>query len=182
MLMAAARLTARRSSGTVAGMSWVECAGLLLLTVLAGCVSTEPFRDAERNTLPDSVAVMQTLPIDGVSQMVWFRGSDVGHPALILLHGGLGASEAALFHHCDADLELGRWVERSAASSTPTCRKERYLGLRCTDEASLVDFVQFWRGNAFSLAALHHESENVALDEWCTSFECRSTFCWGDST
>jgi proline iminopeptidase len=40
---------------------------------------------------------METIRLGGVEQSVWVRARDVQAPPLILLHGGPGASEAALF-------------------------------------------------------------------------------------
>jgi proline iminopeptidase len=64
---------------------------------------------------------METADIGGIEQSVWFRGIDRSNPALILLHGGPGASEAALFRHYDADLErrflVVYWDQRGAGRS-----------------------------------------------------------------
>lgn len=50
-----------------------------------------------------------------------FRGSDVDNPAVILLHGGPGVSETALFRHYNADLEhrflMVYWDQRGAGRS-----------------------------------------------------------------
>ena len=63
-----------------------------LVFFFVGCVHTAPFRDDLRNVKPESVATMENVNIGGVSQSIWFRGEDRGNPALILLHGGPGAS------------------------------------------------------------------------------------------
>jgi pimeloyl-ACP methyl ester carboxylesterase len=59
--------------------------------------------------------------IGGVEQRLWFRGVDSERPALILLHGGPSASEAALFRHFNADLEhaflVVYWEQRGAGRS-----------------------------------------------------------------
>ena len=75
--------------------------GLAIPVILAclGCVHTRPFRGAEGNILPGSIARMEMASIGGMEQSLWFRGEDRGNPALILLHGGPGTSESALFRH-----------------------------------------------------------------------------------
>ncbi len=78
----------------------------LCLALLARCtVSTPPFTDASGRVLAGSVARMEKIELGGVVQAVWFRGRAVGAPALVLLHGGPGTSETALFRHFDAALE-----------------------------------------------------------------------------
>jgi hypothetical protein len=76
-----------------------------MLGGLTGCIHTEPFRDHDGHILPGSVATMEMVPIGGTPQSLWIRGVDAGNPALILLHGGPGTSESALFRHYDALLE-----------------------------------------------------------------------------
>lgn len=64
---------------------------------------------------------METVTIGGVNQSVWFRGVSTANPALILLHGGPGASESALFRHYNAALEqrflVVYWEQRGAGRS-----------------------------------------------------------------
>lgn len=88
---------------------------------LAGCVHTEPFTGASGVPIPGSVATMESVDINGVPQRLWFRGVDTSAPALILLHGGPGASESALFRHYNAELErhflVVYWDQRGAGRS-----------------------------------------------------------------
>lgn len=104
---------------------WVAV-GLLLLTVAAAAaaacgIHTAPFRDAGGRTVPGSVAVMTDARIGGVGQRLWFRGLHTSDPAVVLLHGGPGASEAALFRAFNADLErrflMIYWEQRGAGRS-----------------------------------------------------------------
>lgn len=95
---------------------------LPLVVAAAGCgVSTEPFRAPSGDVVPESVAVMERVVIGGVPQQLWFRGRDRRAPALLLLHGGPGASEAALFRHYNAELEnhylVVYWEQRGAGRS-----------------------------------------------------------------
>ena len=98
---------------------WLIASALALAVI--GCVHTEPFTDASGKPVAGSIATMESILINGVDQQLWFRGSDVTHPALILLHGGPGASESALFRHYDAALErhflVVYWEQRGAGRS-----------------------------------------------------------------
>lgn len=97
-------------------------AGVAAAAVLIACgIHTRPFIDAQGQVIPVSIATMETLPIGGIDQHVWFRGVDARNPVLILLHGGPGASEAALFRHYNAALEqkylVVYWEQRGAGRS-----------------------------------------------------------------
>jgi proline iminopeptidase len=89
--------------------------------LVSGCTFTRPFTDAAGRVLPESIASMEMLAIGGVRQSVWFRGRDRRAPALILLHGGPGASQSALFRHFNAALEdhflVVYWEQRGAGRS-----------------------------------------------------------------
>jgi proline iminopeptidase len=93
----------------------------LLMLSTACAVHTAPFRDDRGLQIPGSVAMMTDAVIGGVDQRLWFRGIDVEKPAVILLHGGPGASEAALFRHFNSDLEheflMVYWEQRGTGRS-----------------------------------------------------------------
>jgi len=88
---------------------------------VAGCVRTAPFKDARGAVVPQSIAAMEQVKIGGILQSVWFRGEDRGNPALLLLHGGPGVSESALFRHYNAELEkdflVVYWEQRGTGRS-----------------------------------------------------------------
>jgi pimeloyl-ACP methyl ester carboxylesterase len=91
---------------------------------------------------------MERVWLGGVEQSVWFRGLDVTRPVLVLLHGGPGASESALFRHYNAELErhflVVYWEQRGSGRSfhaTLACTSmtvERLL----QDLDELIDLVQ----------------------------------------
>ena len=95
--------------------------GVALLLSVAGCTSTRPFTDAGGRVIPGSIATMEQVLIGGISQSIWFRGVDTRRPAIILLHGGPGSSESALFRHYDAALEkhflMVYWEQRGTGRS-----------------------------------------------------------------
>lgn len=94
---------------------------LVAAGVLASCTFTRPFLDARGRPLPHSVATMERVSLNGADQAVWFRARDVRNPPLVLLHGGPGASEAALFRHYVPALEdhflVVYWEQRGAGRS-----------------------------------------------------------------
>ena len=100
-------------------MAFAFAFAMLLLST--GCVHTVPFRDAKGNVIPGSIARMESATIGGISQSIWFRGVSQSNPALILLHGGPGTSESALFRHYNSDLEhhflVVYWEQRGTGRS-----------------------------------------------------------------
>lgn len=94
---------------------------ILLLSLSGCCTFTSPFVDVDGHAIPGSIATMETVSIGGIPQNIWFRGVDVQKPAIILLHGGPGISESALFRHYDAALEkhflMVYWEQRGAGRS-----------------------------------------------------------------
>lgn len=88
---------------------------------LHGCVHTAPFRDDQGRIIQGSIAVMETVSIGGIPQQVWFRGIDMHNPALLILHGGPGASEAALYRSFNPELEqhflVVNWEQRGTGRS-----------------------------------------------------------------
>lgn len=103
-------------------LSLLAIAAPAFLTFSTACaVHTAPFRDDRGPQIPGSVAIMTDAVIGGVEQRLWFRGVDAGNPAVILLHGGPGTSEGALFRHFNSDLEhsflIVYWEQRGAGRS-----------------------------------------------------------------
>ena len=95
----------------------------LLLSVM-GCAYTRPFTDSSGHVIPGSIATMETVNIGGIPQSICFRGVDTRKPAVVLLHGGPGVSESALFRHYNAALEthflMADWEQRGAGRSYHT--------------------------------------------------------------
>ena len=96
-------------------------AAAALLLLCSGCIHTVPFQDATGNAIPGSIASMETITIGGIPQSIWFRGISTSNPLLILLHGGPGASESALFRHYNSALEqyftVVYWEQRGTGRS-----------------------------------------------------------------
>jgi proline iminopeptidase len=96
-------------------------AALCLFGAIACGVHTSPFKDPRGQVVPGSVATMADVVIGGVEQRLWFRAADAANPAVIVLHGGPGASATALFRHYNAELErhflMVYWDQRGTGRS-----------------------------------------------------------------
>lgn len=110
---------------------WPRGAGVLLLMttfLLAAALlvgearrHTSPFLDRTGYPLPGSVASMERVNLNGSLQEVWIRAADRRAPLLVLLHGGPGASESALFRQFVPGLErhfvVVYWDQRGTGRS-----------------------------------------------------------------
>jgi proline iminopeptidase len=123
-------------------------AAAVLLAVSSCGVHTAPFRDASGAIVSGSVARMTTVELGGVEQTVWFRGRDRAAPPLLLLHGGPGASESALFRHfvpaLEDDFVVVYWEQRGAGRSyhRGVTRDSMTIGRMERDLDALVDTVR----------------------------------------
>jgi len=94
-----------------------------------------PFVDAHGMPMPRAVSDARHYTIGGVKQWVMVRGRDVANPLLIIVHGGPGSTETALFRSTNAALEdaftVVYWDQRGAGRSPPspveTMRIDRYV-------------------------------------------------------
>ncbi len=82
---------------------------------------TAPFRDQAGQVLAGSVAEAGFWRIGGLDQWVMIRGRKVDNPLLVILHGGPGSSETAMFRAFNAALEdaftVVYWDQRGAGRS-----------------------------------------------------------------
>ena len=82
---------------------------------------TARFRDAAGGVLEGSVAEAGSWRIGDVDQWVMIRGRSTDNPLLVILHGGPGSSETALFRTTNAALEdaftVVYWDQRGAGRS-----------------------------------------------------------------
>ncbi|MEN8182207.1 MAG: alpha/beta hydrolase [Myxococcota bacterium] len=83
--------------------------------------TTSPIRDGEKQSVPGSVAETLLLELGGLEQFVLIRGRDQTNPVLLLLHGGPGNPQAALFRAYNRELEdhfvVVNWDQRGAGRS-----------------------------------------------------------------
>ena len=82
---------------------------------------TPAFRGQDGEVVPGSIAEVTYRRLGGLGQWVMIRGTSVANPPLILLHGGPGWGETALFRHFNAPLETCftavYWDQRGAGKS-----------------------------------------------------------------
>ncbi|WP_170764624.1 alpha/beta fold hydrolase [Ruegeria lacuscaerulensis] len=98
----------------------------LILLVLGGAWLASPgetpaFVSETGDALPRSIAEIRRVEIGELEQFVVIRGRDRANPALLVLHGGPGTSETAMFRHFNAELEdhftVIHWDQRGAGNS-----------------------------------------------------------------
>lgn len=104
--------------------------GLLILLVLllvgVGYIwlhspgTTAPLVDEKGKPVPNSIAVLEQVELNGTKQWILIRGYDRTKPVLLILHGGPGSSEMPLFTNNEA-LEkrfvVVNWDQRGAGKS-----------------------------------------------------------------
>jgi proline iminopeptidase len=78
---------------------------LIALAIFVGC-NDQPTTNTNTITpAGDSTSVPQYVTIGGIQQAILVRGVDTTHPILLMLHGGPGFTEMALFSTYNKDLE-----------------------------------------------------------------------------
>ncbi|WP_372781742.1 alpha/beta fold hydrolase [Phenylobacterium sp.] len=121
--------------------------GLALLgmaTRMVWPVSTPAFRGPDGRPLPQSVATMERISVNGVPQSVTIRGRDRRNPILIWIHGGPGSSETTALRHYDSGLEnhfvVVYWDQRYAGQNyDPHAAKPTALTIQqYVDDLSVV--------------------------------------------
>lgn len=105
------------------------------------------FRGPHGEPMPASVAEIAYRRLGGIDQWVMIRGESIANPPLILLHGGPGLSETALFRYFNAPLERSftvvYWDQRGAGKSfdRSTPRSSMTVEQLISDLDELVDAV-----------------------------------------
>ena len=83
--------------------------------------TTPRFLGPRGEVVSGSIAEIAYRRLGGIDQWVMIRGESLANPLLILLHGGPGLSETALFRHFNAPLEKSftvvYWDQRGAGKS-----------------------------------------------------------------
>ncbi len=110
--------------------------------------SVRPFMDAEGNELPESIAVLEKLKINGTNQWISIRGRDRANPVLLWLHGGPGSAQMSMSHYLDAELEeeyvVVHWDQRGAGKSNYSGFSEETMTIQQfkDDTLLLISFLQ----------------------------------------
>ena len=102
-----------------------ECLSVLLIMAtlfMASCKDRETKSTITANlSIEDSTALPQYVELGGLKQAIRIAGDDTSNPLLLLLHGGPGFTEMALFAEYNKDLEkkfiVVNWDQRGAGLS-----------------------------------------------------------------
>jgi len=104
---------------------------------------TRPFVDSRGVAPPESVAEARHHTIGGVQQWVMVRGRDVANPLLVIVHGGPGSTETALFRSTNAALEdaftVVYWDQRGAGRSAAPPVESMTIARYVADLDELID-------------------------------------------
>jgi len=91
---------------------------LVLLVVSVTMIYPAIIRQANRIESPPGIDTMEIVEIDGISQVLHFRGQNVENPVVLVLHGGPGNSDMPMLHNYQFELEhyftFVRWDQRNA--------------------------------------------------------------------
>ncbi|MBH8599457.1 alpha/beta hydrolase [Thermoactinomyces sp. CICC 10521] len=82
---------------------------------------TPPYRDQKRKKIASSIAVLEKIPLGGISQSVLIRSRDTKHPLLLFIHGGPGHAQIGFARHYQEELEkhfiVVNWDQRGSGKS-----------------------------------------------------------------
>jgi pimeloyl-ACP methyl ester carboxylesterase len=117
----------RKLLGTIGkaflGFLGVLALGSLLVIgyILITRPSTPQFKGWDGQTVPESIAVLQSVELGGSPQWLLIRGRDISNPVLLFLHGGPGMPAMYLAHAFQRELEddfvVVHWDRRGAGKS-----------------------------------------------------------------
>jgi pimeloyl-ACP methyl ester carboxylesterase len=93
----------------------------LLALLLSACSTSRPFKTSDGNKLPNSIAQVQRITLNGTKQFVTIRATNEHNPILLWLHGGPGNVAMPLYMHYGAALEqhftVVYWDQRGSGKS-----------------------------------------------------------------
>ncbi len=100
-------------------VSAILAVGLLVIFNSRG--TTKPFSGIDGKIIPGSIAVIETVRINGLDQRMIIRGIDTTKPVLLYLHGGPGDPEFPFVHRFNPGIEnlfvVCYWDQRGAGLS-----------------------------------------------------------------
>lgn len=104
--------------GVIAGLLGVSILAVFLSQLLA---RTPPIADAQGNPLPNSIAVLEQVTLNGTEQWITIRGKDVNKPILLNLGmggpGGGGFATRSLFEPLEEHFVIVSWDEPGTGKS-----------------------------------------------------------------
>lgn len=104
------------------GIAFISLLAILLIFLLIiSPGETSAFENKNGDIIDNSVAERGYLEIGGIKQFVLERGLNIDNPVLLVLHGGPGGSEMAMFREYNEELEnhfiVVHWDQRGASNS-----------------------------------------------------------------
>lgn len=117
----------------ISGLLVVALAAIAASQVFA---STPPITDGDGRPLPNSIATLERVSLNGSTQWISIRGRDRNNPVLLFLAGGPGGSQLATARHALGGLEehfvVVNWEQPGAGKSfdsveRSTLTPERYI-------------------------------------------------------
>jgi pimeloyl-ACP methyl ester carboxylesterase len=127
-----------------AGTMIVVIIGLLVVALSAIVASqffasTPPITDNNGQLLPNSIATLEKVDLNGSTQWVSIRGNDVNNPVLLFLAGGPGGSQLATARHALGELEehfvVVNWEQPGAGKSFHAVPQSELTPERYIDDA-----------------------------------------------
>lgn len=95
--------------------------GGYIFLIIASPGTTRSFEDADGNVIDNSIAEMAYIKVGDSQQFVLIRGKNIDNPVLLMVHGGPGMPDMAMYRKYNAELEqhftVAYWHQRGAGKS-----------------------------------------------------------------
>lgn len=143
----------------IGGMAFISFIAVL---ISQASTFTPPITDANGQLLPNSIATLEKVNINGSEQWISIRGKDVNKPVLLFLAGGPGGSQLVTERRALGQLEehfvVVNWEQPGAGKSFDAVDKSRLSPERyISDGIALVEILR---------ERFHEEKVYVLGDSW----------------
>jgi pimeloyl-ACP methyl ester carboxylesterase len=95
--------------------------GGYIFLIITSPGTTRSFEDADGNVIDNSIAEMAYIKVGDSQQFVLIRGKNIDNPVLLMVHGGPGMPDMAMYREYNAELEqhftVAYWHQRGAGKS-----------------------------------------------------------------
>jgi len=114
--------------------------GVFIFLKIVSPGTTRPFEDIEGNHIKNSIAEMAYVTLGDSKQFVLIRSENTDNPVLLMVHGGPGMPDMAMYRKCNSELEkhftVAYWHQRGAGKSAiATSLKENFTIDRFIEDA-----------------------------------------------
>ncbi len=133
--------------GIVLSLTGILVAGVLAVAASQYFAQTPQITNANGESIPGSIALLEKVNLNGSDQWVSIRGKDVDKPVLLFLAGGPGGSQLVtarrVLHELEDHFVVVNWEQPGAGKSfdavnRSTLTPERYIA----DGLSLTDYLR----------------------------------------